>query len=618
MSRSDPSLLPRRRFVQGLAAGAAVASAGILVPARATPAHPAAPASRHGREFDLTIGEHGVNLTGRARTATLVDGMLPAPTLRWREGDEVTVRVHNRLHEPTSIHWHGILLPFVMDGVPGLSFPGIAPGDTFTYRFRVRQSGTYWYHSHSGFQEQTGLYGALVIDPAQPDPVHADREHVLVLSDWSDESPRRIFDRLRKKSHYYNRNERTLPDLVRDLRTRGLAATWRERWMWNRMRMSATDISDVTGATYTFLVNGQPPAANWTGLFRPGERVRLRVINASAMTFFDLRIPGLAMTVVAADGQPVEPVDVDEFRIGVAETYDVIVTPGEDRAYTVFAQAIDRSGYARATLAPRPGMRAPVPALDPPPVLGHRDMGMAHAGGRGVHGGHEPESDHQHDMAEGHGGHAASDGRGLFEHLPSEYGPGVDMRAERARPMLDDPGIGLRDNGRRVLTYADLATRGGPPDTLHADRELTLHLTGHMRRYVWSFDGRTFADAPPLRLVHGERVRINLVNDTMMHHPIHLHGMWSDLETGPGRLARKHTVTVKPGEVISYLVRADAPGPWAYHCHLLYHMEAGMFRTVLVEHPPHHGTGHGSSAHGHDRPATGDHHAPSSRHGGRQ
>lgn len=560
--------LPRRRFVQGLALGGASLGLG-LNPLRLLAAGPGTGGPElRGPDIDLTIGETPVNFTGRARMATTVNGTLPAPTLRWKEGDRVTLRVTNRLPVTSSIHWHGVLLPAGMDGVPGISFDGIRPGETFTYRFDVRQSGTYWYHSHSGFQEQTGLYGAIVIDPAEPDPVAYDRDYVVMLSDWSDEDPHHIYTTLKKLSHYYNFNERTVFDTLRDIREKGLVATWRDRKMWNVMRMSQSDLSDVTGYTYTFLMNGRTPADNWSALFRRGEKVRLRFINAAAMTFFDIRIPGLKMKVVAADGQNVEPVGIDEFRLGVAETLDVVVEPDAAQAYSIFAQAIDRSGFAAGTLTADAAVQAAAPAMDPVPLLGHREMGMGHG-----------------DMADA-GGHGAHAGHAMppvvVEHAASEYGPGIDMRAEMPVPMLDDPGVGLRDNGRRVLTYGDLATLGGPPDSLEADREIELHLTGNMARYMWSFEGIAFADAEPLRLRLGERVRITLVNDTMMHHPIHLHGMWSDVEVGRGRLLRKHTVTVKPGEKLSYLVRADAPGDWAYHCHLLYHMTAGMFRTVSV------------------------------------
>jgi len=552
----------RRRFVLGLAAGATALSLDTRRLGAAIPGIPPAvttPAVLSGTEFDLRIGAAAVNFTGRTRRAILVNGSLPAPVLRWREGDTVTLRVTNTLDEPTSIHWHGILVPAGMDGVPGLSFPGIAPGATFVYQFPVRQSGTYWYHSHSGMQEQLGLYGALLIEPRQPAPAPAGVDHVVVLSDWTDEDPHRVLGNLKKQSDYYNFRQRTVADFFRDARREGLRATVADRVMWGSMLMNPTDLADVSGYTYTYLMNGQQPAGNWTALFRPGEAVRLRFINAAAMTLFDVRIPGLAMTVVAADGQPVQPVTVDEFRIGNAESYDVLVTPAGERAYTLFAQSLDRTGFARGTLAPRAGMSADVPAPDARVLLTMADMG--HGGGE--HAGHDMGA---------HGGHA-----------PTEFGPGVDMRATNPSPRLDDPGIGLRDNGRRVLTYADLASVQPDPDGREPGRTIELHLTGNMERYTWSFNGQRMAEAGPIRLELGERVRFLLVNDTMMDHPIHLHGMWSDLEDEEGRYKlRKHTLVVKAGHQLSYRVTADAPGAWAYHCHLALHMDTGMFRTVIV------------------------------------
>ena len=617
--RGSAASLTRRRFVTGIAAGGALAGLGLSP--RAAWANVGNPAVLSGTEFDLTIAEVAVDKTGRRAMATAVNGTVPAPTLYWREGDTVTLRVTNRLAETSSIHWHGILLPFQMDGVPGLTFNGIRPGETFTYRFAVNQSGTYWYHSHSRFQEQTGVYGAIVVEPRGGERFPADREHVLLLSDWSDEDPEVVLGNLKKMSDFYNFNEPTAVDFARDASRLGLQQALAKRKMWNEMRMSPTDLSDLTGAHYTYLINGASPDANWNGPFRRGEKVRLRVINGSAQSIFDLRIPGLKMTVVAADGQDVEPVTVDEFRIAVAETYDVIVEPKDDRAYTVFAQSIDRLGYARATLAPRPGMQAEVPKPDAPQWLSMADMmgsmamggdlaGMAHGGG---HGGHDMSAmkggmDHAamgHDMSAMKGdmkgmdhaamGHDMSAMQGdmkmsepskpkpMARHARSEYGPGVDMRVDMPRDNIDDPGVGLRDNGRRVLTYADLHTIGGPLDKRDPGREIELHLTGNMERYMWSFDGQKFSESKPLHFKLGERLRIVLVNDTMMPHPIHLHGMWSEMENPSGGFqVRKHTIMVQPAQRISYRVHADAPGNWAYHCHLLYHMEAGMFRKVVV------------------------------------
>ncbi len=580
----------RRLFVKGLALGGVVAGLG-LSPASllANPGNKVQQGLKTltGSRFDLAIGAQPVNFTGTSRIATAINGSVPGPILRWREGDRVVLNVTNHLPESSSIHWHGIILPANMDGVPDISFKGIGPGETYRYEFDVRQSGTYWYHSHSGFQEQTGMYGPIVIEPRDPEPFTYDRDYVVMLSDWTDENPSTVYAKLKKMSDYYNFSERTFGDLMRDIRKYGLSRTFARRRMWNRMRMSDRDISDITGYTYTFLMNGIPPRDGWMGLFRKGEKVRLRVINGAAMTFFDVRIPGLKMTVVAADGQNIEPVTVDEFRIGVAETYDVIVEPKDDRAYTIFAQAIDRSGYARGTLTPDPALKGEVPPLDPKPVLTMTDMGMD-MGGMKMHGmkhGGQAMSGMPH-KGRAHGRHApAPAGQGSqapIRHVKSEFGPQVDMRAMNPKFRLDDPGVGLRNNGRRVLTYADLRNLYKTPDPRDPSRELQLHLTGNMNRYMWSINGVKYADAEPIRLRYGERVRITFVNDTMMNHPMHLHGMWSDLETGDGKhIPRKHTVIVQPGAKISYLVTADALGSWAYHCHLLYHM-LGMFRKVVV------------------------------------
>lgn len=574
------ALPSRRRFVQGLTlSGIAV---GFGLDARAATAAAPAPqvAELAGTDFDLAIGTLPVNLTGTRRTATVVNGSLPAPVLRWREGDTVTLRVRNTLSTTSSIHWHGLIVPADMDGVPGLSFMGIAPGETYAYRFKVNQSGTYWYHSHSRFQEQTGLYGAIVIEPREQ-RTRVDRDHVVLLSDWSDADPEGLFATLKKQGDYFNFGKPTVGDFLRDARTQGLGGALAERHMWNRMRMNPSDLADISAYAYTYLMNGASPASNWTGLFSPGEKVRLRFINGSSMTFFDVRIPGLKMRVVAADGQEVEPVTVDEFRIGNAETFDVVVEPDADRAYTIFAQSMDRSGYARGTLAPRAGMLAEVPPLDPRPLLTMRDMmgTMDHAAMPGMD---HPNMDHRA-MPGMKGMEGGCGGMAMSAATPSlEMGPTVDMLVATPRTDLDDPGVGLRGNGRRVLTYADLHTPGAPISGA-PQREIELHLTGHMERYIWSFDGKKFSDAQPIRLSHGEQVRITLINDTMMTHPIHLHGMWSELETPQGAFqVRKHTIVVQPAQRLSYRVSADALGSWAYHCHLLYHMEAGMFRVVEV------------------------------------
>ena len=562
----------RRTFVTALAAGGALGALGLWRKPVWAAIGPGDPHVLTGTEFDLQIGETPVNFTGSARTAMTVNGGIPGPLLRWREGDTVTLRVRNKLKEATSIHWHGILLPANMDGVPGLSFEGIAPDGMYVYTFKVRQNGTYWYHSHSGFQEQSGVYGPLIIDAREPEPFAYEREYVVMLSDWTDEDPARLMRTLKKQSDYYNFHKRTVGDFFRDVREKGWSATIADRKMWAEMRMNPTDIADVSGYTYTYLLNGQAPDGGWTGLFKPGERIRLRFINGSAMTYFDVRIPGLKMTVVAADGQYVKPVAVDEFRIAVAETYDVIVEPAADEAYTIFAQSMDRTGYARGTLAVREGARAPVPALDPRPILAMEDMGMDHGGMAGM--------DHGSMAGMDHGAMSA-----MQSHPASEAGnPLVDMQTMSPTPKLDDPGMGLRDNGRRVLAYADLRSTFEDPDGRAPSRTIELHLTGHMEKFAWSFDGIKFSDARPVLLKYGERVRIVLVNDTMMTHPIHLHGLWSDLEDEQGNfMVRKHTIDMPPGSRRSYRVTADALGRWAYHCHLLYHMEAGMFREVRVQ-----------------------------------
>ncbi|WP_048329549.1 copper resistance system multicopper oxidase [Stutzerimonas stutzeri] len=577
----------RRTFVKSLAAGGAFAGLGLWRQPVWALTSPGQPTGLSGSQFDLTIDSMSVDFTGRRRTAMAINGSIPGPLLRWREGDTVTLRVRNRLPQETSIHWHGILLPANMDGVPGFSFAGIAPDGMYEYRFKVKQSGTYWYHSHSGFQEQLGVYGPLIIDPEEPEPFAYERDYVVFLSDWTDESPARVLAKLKKQADYYNQGRRTVGDFINDVADQGWRKTFSDRWAWAKMNMSPTDLADVSGATYTYLLNGQAPDANWTGLFRPGERIRLRLINGSAMSYFDFRIPGLKLTVVAADGQNIEPVTVDEIRLAVAETYDVIVEPdGSQDAYTLFAQAMDRSGYARGTLAVREGLQAPVPNPDPRPELTMDDMGH---GDHAAHGQAAATPAQGHDAHAGHGGHGAmdhgSDGSGMQAHPASETNnPLVDMQTMMPVAKLDDAGIGLRDNGRRVLTYADLRSAFADPDGREPGRTIELHLTGHMERFSWSFDGIPFADAEPIRLRYGERVRFVLVNDTMMHHPIHLHGLWSDLEDEHGDfLVRKHTIDMPPGSKRSYRVTADALGRWAYHCHMLMHMDLGMFREVRVE-----------------------------------
>ncbi len=599
---APPLALPlasRRRFVQGLAAGGVLVGAAASLADRAwsqprNAATGSAPVLR-GTEFDLVIAESPVNFTGAARVATTINGSIPAPTLYWREGDTVTIRVTNRLAEATSIHWHGILLPFQMDGVPGISFPGIAPGETFTYRFRVRQSGTYWYHSHSGMQEQTGMYGAIVIEPADGETIRANRDYVVQLSDWTDDDPMRVLAKLKIQGDVYNFNQPTVVDFLHDVSRDGLRSAIDKRQMWNQMRMSPTDLADLSAYTLTYLMNGVTPAGNWTALFRPGERVRLRFINGAANTFYDVRIPGLQLTVVQADGVDVEPVTVDEFRFGPGETYDVLVEPSQD-VHTIFAQAMDRTGYARGTLASRPGLVAPVPALDPVQWLTMADMmgGMDHGDGgmaAGMqHGNHGASMNHGAAMNHGASMNHAAHSQGSLapaaarvRHASTEYGASTDMRVDMPRTNLDDPGVGLRGIGRRVLTLADLHTVDGPIDPRGPEREVELHLTGNMERYTWSFDGLEFGGSTPVRFRYGERLRVILHNDTMMSHPMHMHGMWSELESPEGRFqVRRHTIPVQPAQRISFLVTADALGRWAWHCHLSFHMDMGMFREVIV------------------------------------
>jgi FtsP/CotA-like multicopper oxidase with cupredoxin domain len=638
--------ISRRTFVQGLAIGGTMAAVSWGEPVFAE-TQARTPETLTGSNFELNIDELTVNVTGRRRIAVAVNGSVPGPTLRWREGDLVTLSVTNRLKVPTSIHWHGVRVPPEMDGVPGVSFPGIPPGERFVYRFPVRQSGTYWYHSHSGAQEQTGLSGALIIDPRDGETIAYDREYVIFLADWTDANPETIFGNLKQDSEYYNFHQRTAATFFSDVKTKGLGPTITNRRMWGRMNMTPTDISDVTGSTYTYLLNGNNPSANWTGLFNAGERVRLRFINGSAMTFFDVRIPGLTMTVVQSDGNDVEPVVVDEFRIGNAETYDVIVEPREEIAYSIFAQAFDRTGYARGTLAPRAGMTAEVPAMDPRPTRTMVDMGMAMSsmkgmkmpdanssagapkampnmpgmkmgeqmpgmGEMGTGGSHKPamtemgEKGHDssmqtrskmvmgnetgttpfpqpgpHTMPLHHRPSAGEIVRVKAAHL--RIGPQIDNLSMAVSERLADPGDGLQRNGRRVLSYSDLRARYRGVDGRFPTREIELHLTGNMQRYIWGFDGKKFTDAGPIELKLGERVRFILINDSMMDHPIHLHGLWSEVETGHGEFnPYKHTVIVKPSERVNYLVSADTVGRWAFHCHLMYHMQAGMFRTVVV------------------------------------
>lgn len=545
--------LSRRQFVQGLTIAGVAASTGVWAKPTKSSAITGEPPQLKGNTFDLTIDEAWVNYTGKPRLATVINGSLPAPTLYFKEGETVTIRVTNRLKEQTSIHWHGILLPFGMDGVPGISFHGIDAGQTFTYQFPIKQSGTYWYHSHSGFQEQTGMMGAIIIEPRDGEPVKVDRDYVVMLSDWTDKDPMRLLSQLKAQSGFDNYQQPTAMQLLHDAKAHGWKNATEARKMWNQMRMVPTDFTDLSAHTYTYLINGVNPTSNWTGLFKRGEKIRLRFINGSAQTIFDVRIPGLKLTVISSDGQAVEPITVDEFRIGVAETYDVLVEPTED-AHTIFAQNIDRSGYACGTLAVRVGLKAEIPSLDKIQWLSMSDM--------------------MGDMS----------GTTMAHHANTEYGNSTDMRVDMPRTNLNDAGINLRNNGRRVLTYADLHSIASiKAEQREPTREIEMHLTGNMERYIWGFDGLTFKESKPVRIAKNERVRISLVNDTMMTHPMHLHGMWSDLRAPNGDFqVRKHTFLVQPAQKVSFDVTGEA-GRWAWHCHLMYHMESGMFREVVVD-----------------------------------
>lgn len=616
----------RRRFLSQVGETGAALSLNSLVPVFARETSGLSPEQTTG-PIDLNIIRQPLDIGGRMGDTVTINGSIPGPLVRLKEGQDAVIRVTNQLDEDTSIHWHGLLVPYEMDGVPGVSYAGIKPGETFRYAFPVKQSGTYWYHSHSGLQEQQGHYGPLVIDPIEPEPFAYDRDYVVMLSDWTFENPKSVLKKLKKQSDYYNYQQRTVPEFFNDADRQGLGETIRERMVWARSRMAPTDIADISGATYTYLMNGMAPDSNWTGLFQSGERIRLRFINGAAMSYFDVRIPGLKMTVVQADGQNVQPVAVDEFRIGVAETYDVIVEPVDEVAYTIFAASMDRSGYARGTLAAEAGLEAAIPPLGNPPVRTMKDMGMGAMEMPGMPSALNTDApamkmkDGQmamSDMASTPNADAPSmnmengtmampsdmpasqpmsDGMNMprnegtamstappIKHGPDRHGKSNTMVAESPGNRLSEPGNGLENNGRRVLVYTDLRSPSPYPDQRLPERDVELHLTGVMDRYMWSFDGKKFSEVDgPVRFKYGERLRLVLVNDTMMEHPIHLHGMWMELENGTGDYRpRKHTLNVKPGERLTALISADAPGNWAFHCHLLYHMDMGMFRVVSV------------------------------------
>jgi len=614
-SRSRPAQdeITRRRFL-GTGAAATLAGYTLLSPS-ALASLLRSPLAGNSDQLDaaapggidLVLERRTVVIGGRPERPITINGAFPGPVIRMREGKESLIRVHNRLNESSSIHWHGVLLPFTMDGVPGISFRGIDPGTTFTYRFTARQNGTYWYHSHTGLQEQLGLYGPIVIEPATEDPVESDTEYTVVLSDWTDKDPHSILRNLKTIEGYYNFQRPTVANIDEQMKATGksFGGVLADRLRWQGMRMDPTDIADVTGAVYTYLMNGRDSDANWTATAEPDQRVRLRIVNASAMTYFDFRIPGLPMTVVQADGQNVQPIETDELRIAVAETYDVIVTLPDDRAYTIFAETMDRSGSVRGTLAPRPGMAATIPQRRRRPMLTMADMGMMH-GAMKMQDGHDahatpgkdsktkssPDESTKDHNAHAHSPAQAEPSRTLptrdlpdrITHGPDGHGPASITMAMSAYRRLDDPGVGLGDDGRRVLTYAQLRCLETPPDRRPPTRQFDLHLTGNMHKYIWGFDGKKWSESEMIRFAYGERLRINMINDTMMSHPIHLHGIWMDLYAGNDydKNPRKHTVNVQPAELLTVDITADAPGQWAFHCHLLYHMEMGMFRTVAV------------------------------------
>jgi CopA family copper-resistance protein len=536
--------------------------------------------------YDIKVERVTIDSGDFKRTGVGFNGGSPGPVLRFTEGEQVTLNVTNALTESTSIHWHGLILPYQQDGVPTISFDGIEPGETFTYSFPIIQSGTYWYHSHSNLQEPEGAFGAIVITPKGGERAQSDREHVLVLNDAHPHTSHRILRNLKMMPDYYNRKQRTAGDFIEDVKNLGLEATLSDRADWGQMRMMPTDIEDLQG--FTPMINGKGPEQNWTGLFKPGEKVRLRFVNASAMTYFDVRIPGLKFTVVQADGNDVEPVEVDEFRIGVAETYDVIVQPDEDKAYTIFAESMGRSAFARGTLATENGMAGFVPELRPAPLLTMADMGMSHGGMDHAAMGHgAPETKPVDHAAMGHGtpkpepvDHAA------MGHGDMNHGTMADAKPD----SFYAPGSGLEPvaaNGGKVLSYNDLRAANPLYEDREPTREIELRLTGNMERYMWSINGVKYGDAESVRLKYGERVRFKFVNETMMTHPMHLHGMWTIIDVGAGQWNPiKHTVSVAPGSTVYTETEVDAPGQWAFHCHLAYHAASGMFRKIVVEGGP--------------------------------
>ncbi len=601
MSRNGD--ISRRDFIKATGAGLFLAGlhCALPLPSWALSTNSGITAASRQSRYDLAIAYSPIRIDGREGIATGINGTVPGPLVHLREGDDVLLTVTNQLEDTkhSSIHWHGILVPFRMDGVPGINFNGIQPGETYEYRYRVKQAGTYWYHSHSRFQEQTGTYGPLIIDPKDGEPFSYDRDYPVVLSDWSFTDPEIIFRNINLMGHYYNFQQRTVWDFFDDVGDRGFANTVADRMAWGRMRMSPVDLADVTGYAYTFLMNGHSPDMNWTALFKPGETIRLRFINASTTTNYDIRIPGLTMEVVMADGKAVRPVPIDEFRIGVAETYDVLVRPRQDQAFTLFAESLDRSGYTRGTLAPEMGMQAEVPPLRPRPVrrlddigmggmdeslfgMNHKKMNMGGKKKRANFADTPMDHDSQKSGAQLHDPRIPGP-NGPKPFKPDKSRSNVAMVIMNLKYRLDQPGIGLGNDGWRVLTYEDLVSIEPQPYKETADREMTINITANMERYMFSFDGKKFTEHPgPYLFRHNERLRLFLVNHTMMEHPIHLHGMWMQLENGSEKLPFKHTILTKPGEVLSVLITPIEKGDWAFHCHLLYHMEAGMFQVVRV------------------------------------
>ncbi|RKF22668.1 copper resistance system multicopper oxidase [Altericroceibacterium spongiae] len=571
------SLIDRRKFLSYTAGSAGLLGLSGAMPAWARAASDGTLARKgsdvlSGDHLTLTVEDAHFVTGTRNGPAVTVNGTLPGPLLRLKEGQDLTVDLVNNASEGTSIHWHGMLVPFLMDGVPGVTMAAVEPGETFRYQFPIRQSGTYWWHAHT-LQEPMGHYGPIVIDPAEPDPFDYDREYVLMLTDWSPISPHEIIRRLKVGEGYFNYQQTSWTD--------DYPLSGKDRRMWARMRMMPTDISDVTGSAYTYLINGHGPADGLELAYNPGERIRLRIINGSAMTFFNVRIPGLPMTVVQADGQNVQPVETDEFQMGVAETYDVIVQPQGSDAFAFVAEAVDRSGMGVAMLSGRAGAKATVPALRDPPLLTMTDMGMGAMSKGGM--------DHAHGSRDMAGMDMADDMKMRdTSKLPPDVkvGPGLDMVAMNPIDRMDYPGLGLDSVDHRVLTYKQLVSAEPNRDNRRPSRLKEIHLTGNMERYMWSFDGKKFSAVTddPIRFAYNERVRVKLVNDTMMAHPIHLHGHFFELVNGapPNHQPLKHTVIVQPGGSAQFDLTADAPGDWAFHCHLIYHMHTGMFQVVTV------------------------------------